>query len=159
MRWPFRRRDDRAGGDAALNPAETPDDGAADPVAAVLADAGPLTALFGEPGERIEPADVAEWVAAEAVDDAPRGFRVLVSFADECWLLLDPEEDDLESRLVAQPGIEAAVREDRETVWVRSRLPVERVRAAAVAALLAANRAAAARHAGRDGDEATEGGA
>ena len=148
MRWPFGRRKDQAGrGDDEL-----------DPVAAVLADAGPLTALFGEPGERIEPADVAEWVAAEAVDDAPRGFRVLVSFADECWLLADSYDDDLEAQLAAQPGIDAAMQEDRETIWVRSRLPVERMRAAAVVALLAAHRAAAARRVEGVGGGDTDGG-
>ena len=159
MRWPFRRRDDRADNGAAPHPADAHGDAASDPVTAVLAAAGPLVALFGMPGERIEPAEVGEWVTAEGVEDPPpslRGYRVLVSFADECWLLADPD-DDLAARLAAQPGVEAAVREDREGVWVRSRLPVERVRAAAVAALLAAHRAAAGRLAG-DGRGETDGG-
>ena len=82
------------------------------------------------------------WVAADVVDGPPEGFEVLVSY--ECWLLVD-DDDDLEIRLAAQPGIDAVMREDREVFWVRSRLTLEQVRAAAIRALFEAQRAAASR--------------
>ncbi len=143
MRWIFGRRSDNA---------SDGDDGS-DPVAAVLARAGPLAALYGEPGKRIDPAEFAEWIDAEEVDDAPPGYRVLISLADECSLLVDAYDDDLEARVAAQPGIDGAMQEDREIIWVQSDLPLERVRAAAVAALLEAHRDQAARQLGSsDGD-------
>jgi len=135
MRWPFGRRRGQAPNG----------DDAPDPVAALLAGVGPLTALYGEPGARIDPADLATWVDAEETDDAPPGYQVLISLADECSLLVDAYDDDLEARFAAQPGIDAAMHEDREDIWVRSTLPRERVRAAAVAVLLAAHRDQAAR--------------
>ena len=112
----------------------------ADPVAAALADAaagGPLTPRFDD----LEPVfdELPGWFSVTD-DSSLDEFNTLVSFDDEIHLFCDPAEDGLEEALAAQPGIAEVFAEDREVVYLATRLHLDDVAAAVIRAVVDVNR-------------------
>jgi hypothetical protein len=67
-------------------------------------------------------------------------FDTLVSFDDEIHTYCDPPEDGLEQALAEQPGIAAVFAEDREVVYLATRLHLDDVKAAVIRAVVDVNR-------------------
>ena len=112
----------------------------ADPVAVALADAaasGPLVRRF----EDLDPElpELPDWFDVTE-DDQIDGFDTRVDLADELHTFCDPAEDGLEVALGEQPGITAVFAEDREVVYLATRLHLADVAAAVVRAVVAVNR-------------------
>jgi hypothetical protein len=112
----------------------------ADPVAAALAEAatvGPLVPRFDD----LEPAreELPTWFSV-ADDTSLDGFDTLVSFEDEIRTYCDPADDGLEAALAEQPGISAVFAEDREVVYLATRLHLDDVAAAVIRAVVDVNR-------------------
>jgi hypothetical protein len=111
----------------------------ADPVGdalAAAAEAGPL--VRRSRGAEPALAELPRWVEVSDSDDLP-GFDTLVCVADEVHAFADPAAG-LEAALGEQPGVEEVMAEDREVLYVRSRLALEDVRAAVVRAVVEVNR-------------------
>lgn len=112
----------------------------ADPVAAALAEAaaaGALTPRFDD----LDPAldELPGWFSV--TDDTTLDeFDTMVSFADEIHIYCDPAEDGLEEALVEQPGIAEVFAEDREVVYLATRLHLADVAAAVIRAVVDVNR-------------------
>jgi hypothetical protein len=112
----------------------------ADPVAAALAEAaagGPLALRLDD----LEPVlgELPGWFSV-ADDSSLDEFNTLVSFDDEIHLYCDPAEDGLEEALAAQPGIAEVFAEDREVVYLATRLHLDDVAAAVIRAVVDVNR-------------------
>lgn len=111
-----------------------------DPVAAALAEAaagGPLTPRLDD----LEPVlgELPGWFSVTD-DDSVDDFNTLVSFDDEVHIYCDPAEDGLEQALAEQPGIADVFAEDREVVYLATRLHLDDVAAAVVRAVVDVNR-------------------
>lgn len=126
MRWGRRREEGRS--------APT----SADPVADALARlAGPLVPRY--PDEEPVLAELPRWI--EASDSAEiDGYDTKVWLDDEIALYCDPYEDGLEQAIAEQPGITDLLAEDREIVFLRTRLSLPDVTAAVVRAVVEVNR-------------------
>ena len=112
----------------------------ADPVAAALAEAaaaGPLTPRLDD----LDPAldELLGWFSVTANTTLDE-FDTLVSFADEIHIYCDPVEDGLEEALAEQPGIAEVFAEDREVVYLATRLHLADVVAAVIRAVVDVNR-------------------
>ena len=124
---------------AAARPRRRPS--SADPVAAALGEVdagGPLTPRMDD----VEPvlSDLPRWFSV--TDDATLDeFDTVVSFDDEIHTYCDPAEDGLEEVLAAQPGIRDVFAEDREVVYLATRLHLDDVKAAVIRAVVDVNRA------------------
>lgn len=111
----------------------------ADPVAAALEDAaaaGPLRILI-EGEQQPALAELPEWISVD--DDEMDGFNTVVELDDEIHFYCDPA-DGLDRALAEQPGIQEAYAEDREVIYVRTRLHLEDVTAAVIRAVVDINR-------------------
>ncbi len=67
-------------------------------------------------------------------------FNTVVGFADEIHTYCDPAEDGLEVALAEQPGVAAVLAEDREVVYLATRLHLADVAAAVIRAVVDVNR-------------------
>ena len=123
---------------AAARPRQAPS--SADPVTTALAEAataGPLVPRFDD----LEPVldELPTWFSVTD-DTTLDGFDTLVSFDDEIHTYCDPAEDGLEQALADQPGISEVYAEDREVVYLATRLHLDDVAAAVVRAVVEVNR-------------------
>lgn len=112
----------------------------ADPVAAALAEAataGPLTPRLDD----LDPAldELPGWFSVSD-DTTLEEFDTLVTFADEIHIYCDPAEDGLAEALAEQPGIAEVFAEDREVVYLATRLHLADVAAAVIRAVVDVNR-------------------
>lgn len=112
----------------------------ADPIAAALEDAaaaGPLRILIE--GEQ-QPAltELPDWIGVDE-DDEMDGFNTVVELDDEIHFYCDPA-DGLDLALAEQRGIKEAYAEDREVIYVRTRLHLDDVAAAVIRAVVDINR-------------------
>lgn len=112
-----------------------------DPIAAALtaAESGPpLVARI----EDVPPAvrQLRGWIEVEDADDVD-GCNTVVYLDDEIHAYADPAEDGLDIALADQPGIDDVFAEDREVIYLRSRLALEDVHAAVIRAVVEVNRA------------------
>lgn len=112
----------------------------ADPIAVVLAEAaasGPLARRL----EDLHPvlAELPDWVEV-CDDDEVEGFDTRVDLADEIHLYCDPAEDGLDVALAEQRGISAVLAEDREVLYLATRLHLADVAAAVIRAVVEVNR-------------------
>lgn len=112
----------------------------ADPVAAALAEAaaaGPLSPRLDD----LDPAldELPDWFSVSD-DTTLDEFDTLVSFADEIHIYCDPVEDGLEQALAEQPGIAEVFTQDREVVYLATRLHLADVAAAVIRAVVDVNR-------------------
>lgn len=104
-----------------------------DPVAAAVAGiAVPLQPR--QPETDVSWADLPGWVEVCEVDDVD-GCNTMVGLSDEIHLFCDPYEDGLDQALADQRGISKVVTEDRDLIYLRSRLALEDVSAAVVRAV------------------------
>lgn len=111
----------------------------ADPVAVALADAaatGSLRILIE--GEQPALTELPDWIGVDE-DDEMDGFNTLVELDDEIHFYCDPA-DGLDLALGEQPGIREAFAEDREVIYLRTRLHLDDVAAAVVRAVVDVNR-------------------
>lgn len=111
-----------------------------DPVAAAIAASaagGPLIARHPDVVPRIE--ELPEWIDVHDSDDID-GFNTVVWFDDEITCYCDSYDDGLDQALADQPGIEGILAEDREVVYLRTRLAVADVKAAVIRAVVEVNR-------------------
>lgn len=111
-----------------------------DPVAAAIAESaagGPLITRHPDVVPRIE--ELPEWVDVHDSDDID-GFDTVVWFDDEISCYCDPYDDGLDQALADQPGVEAILAEDREVVYLRTRLAIADVKAAVIRAVVEVNR-------------------
>lgn len=134
MSWFERLRGTRSDEDVPRLPQSSPD-----PVSDALAEAdeqGPLVRRMEDCEPLLE--ELPQWIDVRA--DAMKDFDTAVVFSDEIHSFTDPAEDGLETALADQPGIEDVFAEDRELVWVRTRLSLADVQAAAVRAVVEVNR-------------------
>lgn len=112
----------------------------ADPVAAALAEAaasGPLVRRF----EDLDPGltELPDWFSVG--DDVMLDeFDTRLDLADEIHIFCDPADDGLEVALGEQPGITAVYAEDREVVYLATRLHHADVAAAVIRAVVEVNR-------------------
>ncbi len=113
----------------------------ADPVGVAVAEATAAGPLTGRVADEPAPAaaDLPGWVEVRDSDDVD-GFDTRVWLDDEVRSYCDAYDDGLDQELADQPGIEAVLAEDREVVYLRTRLALEDVRAAVVRAVVAVNR-------------------
>lgn len=74
--------------------------------------------------------DISGFHTVVTFDDDFSGFDTVVTFDDDIHVYVDPETDGLEGALGQQPGIEDVFAEDREVVYLRTRLALVDVRAA-----------------------------
>lgn len=112
----------------------------ADPVAVALeeaAAAGSLRILI-EGEEQPTLRELPQWITVDEDDDY-EGFNTLVELDDEVHFYCDPA-DGLDLALAEQPGIRDAVAEDREVIYVATRLHPDDVAAAVVRAVVDINR-------------------
>ena len=98
---------------------------------------GPLVPRFDD----LEPVldELPTWFSVTD-DSSLDGFDTLVGFDDEIHTYCDPAEDGLEAALAEQPGITAVFAEDREVVYLATRLHLDDVAAAVVRAVVDVNR-------------------
>jgi hypothetical protein len=111
-----------------------------DPVAEALAEAargGPMVRRLDDYEPLLE--ELPQWVQVSP-DDSLDGFNTMVTFSDEIHSYTDPAEEGLEEALADQPGIDDVFAEDRETVYLRTRLALADVQAAVVRAVVEVNR-------------------
>ena len=111
-----------------------------DPVAVAVAEA----AAGGELVRRLpDVAPVLEELPAWLdVDDSSEvdGFDTVVWLADEIHCYCDPYDDGLDQALADQPGIERLLAEDREVLYLHTRLALDDVKAAVIRAVVEVNR-------------------
>lgn len=130
MRWhPRQQRDER-------RPATS-----TDPVGNALTDAAAGGALrqrhrrAGAPTLEQLPA----WIEVCDSDDVD-GFNTVVFLDDEIHAYCDPYDDGLDQALADQRGVDKLLAEDREVIYLRTRLALADVKAAVVRAVVEVNR-------------------
>ncbi|MGC5583813.1 hypothetical protein ACPYOC_05630 [Ornithinimicrobium sp. W1665] len=78
--------------------------------------------------------DLPRWIEVSEAEDVD-GFDTVVGLSDEIQLYCDPFDDGLDRALADQHGISKVVAEDRDLIYLRTRLALEDVRAAVVRAV------------------------
>jgi hypothetical protein len=112
----------------------------ADPVTVAVAEAaagGPLARRLPDVAPVLE--ELPEWLDVDDSDEMD-GFDTVVWLADEIHCYCDPYEDGLDQALADQPGVESLLAEDREVLYLRTRLALTDVKAAVVRAVVEVNR-------------------
>lgn len=111
-----------------------------DPVAAAITAAaagGPLIARHPDVVPKI--GELPEWIDVHDSDDID-GFNTVVWFDDEITSYCDPYGDGLDQALAEQPGVEEILAEDREVVYLRTKLDIADVKAAVIRSVVEVNR-------------------
>ncbi|MFJ6026306.1 hypothetical protein ACIQCN_02415 [Pseudarthrobacter sp. NPDC092424] len=111
-----------------------------DPVAAAIAASAagrPLIPRHPDVVPRIE--ELPQWIDVHDSDDID-GFNTVVWFDDEISSYCDAYDDGLDQALADQPGVEDILAEDREVVYLRTKLAIADVKAAVIRAVVEVNR-------------------